>query len=118
LNFRSPYTLDSNEPSREEEERDRHAVNFLILATNPRVLCISSKATEALESLGRKRRIETGYALGQDMAGTVRKMVLRLTTSVVFSGQATKDSGIPSTLPISAVPGGCVEPENPCFRLF
>jgi hypothetical protein len=42
-----------------------------------RALCISSKAVEALESLGRKRRIETGSIhIGQDMAGTAGKMVV------------------------------------------
>ena len=34
-NFRSPHTLDSNEPSREEEERDRHAMNYLLDSHEP-----------------------------------------------------------------------------------
>jgi len=38
-------------------------------------LCTGSKATEALESLGRKRKIETGHTSGQDMAGKARKIV-------------------------------------------
>ena len=43
LNFRSPHTLDSNEPLREEEERDRHAMNYLRL-------------TRTLERRGGKRQ--------------------------------------------------------------
>jgi hypothetical protein len=38
------------------------------------------------------------------MAGTARKMVLHFDNFSGFSGQATKDSGIASTLPISTIP--------------
>ena len=44
--------------------------------------------------------------IGQDIARTARKMVLHFDNFSGFSGQATKDSGITSTLPISAIPGG------------
>jgi hypothetical protein len=67
LNFRSPHTLDSNEPSTEEEERDRHATNSLD----------SHDPSREEEERDRIHMV-------QDIARTARKMVLHLTISVVF----------------------------------
>jgi hypothetical protein len=60
---------------------------------NPReTFALARRQQEYFESLERKR-IETGFHMGQDMAGTARKMVLHDNFSG-FSGLAIQGSDI------------------------